>query len=107
MARRYAVGPISGLSGQIETHVGGVQIDPGDPLPEGTTTFTVLYWYDATPADVAAGALPGQRLSLVIADVPVSLSNADLRLEIMRARADKRDTYDFGSDPTELIFQPE
>lgn len=104
MARKYAVGQIQGLAGQVATHVDGELILPGDALPPGTETFDLTYWYYPTPADIAAGASPNRRYQVVLYDVPISMSNADIRREILALRAEKRAQQQWDSDPTERIF---
>lgn len=103
MPRTYILGAIPGLKGIPETHVDGVALNgrdgrpgPGDPLPEGTTSFDLTYWYFPTIADIAAGATPGKRINIVIEDVPVSASNAEIRAAIMEQRADVRESKTWG-----------
>jgi hypothetical protein len=103
MARQYIIGHIPGLKGAPETHVDGVALNgrggrlgPGDPLPEGTTSFDLTYWYFPTAADIAAGATPGKRINVVIEDVPISASNAEIRAAIMEQRANVRASKTFG-----------
>lgn len=97
MARKYAVSHIPGLKGVPATTVGGLPIPPGDPLPVGTTEFTLDYWYFPTPVDVAAGATPGERIRVVIPGVSVNASNAQIRQEILRMRKLVRDNKTWGT----------
>jgi hypothetical protein len=100
MARKYAIDGLPGLKGGVVTHVAGYDepIEPGDPLPAGTTAFTLTYWYYPTLADIAAGATPGKRTNIEIPDIPVSASNAEVRALIMSARARNRENFSFGSE---------
>lgn len=100
MPRQYAIGSIPYLAGQVYTSVAGEMIPPGSPLPAGTEKFNIAYYYNATEADVDAGAYPGQRLALTIDNVPVSSSAAQIRAKILGVRAEKRAEQEFDdSDP--------
>ena len=96
MARQYAINGLAGLKGGVITHVDGEVVPPGDLLPAGTTSFDLTYWYYPTIADVAAGATPGKRVNIVIEDVPISASNAEVRAAIMEQRANVRDSKTWG-----------
>ena len=96
MARQYAINGLAGLKGGVVTHVDGEVVSPGDLLPEGTTSFDLTYWYFPTPADVAAGAKPGKRINIVIEDVPISASNAEVRAAIMAQRRAVRESKSWG-----------
>jgi hypothetical protein len=96
MARQYAINGLPGLRGGVVTHVDGEVVSPGDPLPSGTTSFDLTYWYYPTPADIAAGATPGKRINIVIEDVPISASNREVRAAIMAQRANVRASKSFG-----------
>ena len=104
MARKYAIGEVPGLKGQLQTHVEGEIIMPGDELPEDTDTFDLTYWYYPTPADIAVGATPGVRNNVALYDVPISASDADIRAAIMELRARNREEQTFGSGGTVGIF---
>jgi hypothetical protein len=105
MARKYAIGAIAGLAGQVVTHVANAIINVGEYLGLGTRTFDLTYSYAVTPADVAAGAAEGTRLHIAIQDVPVSASAAQIRLAILRARKKMRDLELFGSDRQTFKFK--
>lgn len=96
MARQYAIGAIDGLAGQVRTRADDVFISPGDELPEGTTSFDLLYDYKPTPADIAAGATPGKTIRIALEDVSVDLSAAEIRQRIMAVRAARRESADWG-----------
>jgi hypothetical protein len=97
MARQYAIGSIPGIKGIPATHVGGAIIPPGDALPAGTREFDLTYWYYPTPADIAAGATPGERIMVFIPGVSVNDSAADIRRDILGERAQARDTHTWGT----------
>lgn len=98
MARGFAPGAISGLAGQVETHVDGKTIDPGDELPEGTETFDITYWHWPTPADLLAGSPRGQRIKVALFEIPLDWTDADIRNELLALRARAREEKAFGSD---------
>ena len=104
MARKYAIGKIAGLAGQVVTHVMGEIKRVGEFLGFGVQFFDLTYWYSATPADIAAGAEPGSRLNVSLVNVPVSASADEIRAEIMALRKMNRDTANFGSAGSELAF---
>src|SRR5471030_2260315 len=96
MARRYAINGLAGLKGGVITHVDGEVVQAGDLLPSGTTSFDLTYWYYPTIADVAAGATPGKRTNIVIEDVTIGASNAEVRAAIMAQRANVRASKTWG-----------
>lgn len=99
MARKYAVSSIPGIKGTPATHVAGAIIEPGDPLPAGTKEFILTYWYMPTPADIAAGATPGERIVIATDPISVNDSLADIRREILSKRVQNRVNKSFGSTP--------
>lgn len=99
MARRYAIDGLPGIAGGVITHVGGGVVRAGDPLPAGTSEFDITYWHKPTPADIAAGATPGERINVTIQNIPISASNADVRNAILQARAAVRGSGGFKYPP--------
>jgi hypothetical protein len=104
MPRKYAIGEIGGIAGHVQTHQDNEIIAPGEPLLAGAGTFDLTYDYEATPADVAAGAAEGTRLHITVQDIPTSASADEIRLAILRARADMRAEEEFGSDRQTFAF---
>lgn len=104
MARQYAIDGLPGLKGGVVTHTDEGIIEPGEPLPEGTDTFDVTYYYYPTPADIAAGAEPGSRLNVTLQNIDLNVSNAEIRNMIMKLRAINRELKQFGSEGVELTL---
>jgi hypothetical protein len=103
MAWNYAPHEIPGLHGWVQVHVNGTIIEGNEPLPPGTQSMTISYWYYPTRADIQSMSIEDLNAGLAhtptrvaIQNVPVTATASQIRDAVNQLRAETRKNQNWG-----------